>query len=62
MYSENLDPDLILKERSKAVEESIRKLSHPELTALGDALFAIRASGFYRKAAWACSKNEGGLP
>jgi len=39
MQSENVDPDFILNERRKAVEQSLRKLSHGELTSIGETLF-----------------------
>jgi len=44
MRTENLDPDFILNERRKAVEQSIRKLSHAELAAVGETLFAKNAA------------------
>jgi hypothetical protein len=39
METENLDLESIMKERRKAIEQSLRRLSHQELTSIGETLF-----------------------
>jgi len=50
MESENLDPDIILNQRRKAVAHSLRRLSHAELTSIGDALFEKNPSHPWKEA------------
>jgi len=40
MYSENLDIDSTMKARRKALEQSIRTISHGELKSVGEQIFA----------------------
>ena len=50
MQPENLDFDSIMEARRKAVEQSIHPLTHQELVAIGETLFAKNPSHQWKEA------------